>query len=204
LGVNNLGEHVSAIPLDVLLKSELISQEESYSLIINYASRPLLTVPEVIELDLPAKNRVDALLNSEVLSEYKLRDLACDFAQHTLYVFEAQSPKDHRPHECIAIARLLHAEGIGSWEMLHEIIKETQPAMWQFQGTEHVGAYEACRAALLHDYEDAAWVAREVAVCAQIAAHRYVWENKKSWSEPMIARENEAIRQLRKIVEVLT
>lgn len=155
-------------------------------------------------MDLPAKNRVDALLRPEVLSEYKLRELAFDFAQHTLYVFEAQAPKDHRPHECLATARLLHSEGIGSWEMLHEMIKEAQPAMWRFQRTQHVGAYEACRAALLLDYEDAGWVAREVAVCTQVAAHRYVWESRKSWSEPMTTREIEAMWQLGKIAEKLS
>lgn len=194
---------MSAIPLDVLLKSELISQEESYSLIINYSSRPLLTVNEVIELDLPAKNRVDALLQPEVLSAYKLRELACDFAQHTLHVFEAHAPKDYRPHECIAAARLLSSWGIGSRESLREMLEEAQPAMQQFHRTEHVGAYEACRAALLLDADEAAWMAREVAICTQVAAHRFVWERRTNKCQPMIARETEAIWQLEKIVENL-
>jgi len=203
LGVIYLGEEVSVISLDVLLKSELISQEESYALITNYSLRPLLTSGDVIELDLPAKIRVDALLQSQFLSEYKLRELASDFAQHTLHVFEKHAPNDHRPHECIAAAGLLNSWGIGSWERLNEMIREAQPAMWQFQRTKHVGAYEACQAALLLDSEDAAWMARHVAVCAQIAAHRYVWESKSSNVELMTARELEAVWQLRRIIDQL-
>jgi hypothetical protein len=195
---------VSVISLDVLLKSELISQQESYALIINYSSRPFFTASEIIDLDLPARNRVDALLQPEFLSGYKLRELACDFAQHTLHVFEAHAPNDHRPRECIDTAQLLNSWGIGSWERLQNMTREAQPAMWQFQGTEHVGAYEACRAALLLDYEDAACMAREVAICAQTAAHRFIWERGMSWSDLMIGRESEAIWQLEKIVSVLS
>jgi hypothetical protein len=51
--------------------------------------------------------------------------------------------------------------------------------------------------------EDAAWVAREVAVCAQAAAHREAREKRKSNVDPMIARETEAAWQLSQITSKL-
>lgn len=67
------------------------------------------------------------------------------------------------------------------------------------EGIEHAGAFEACRATLLMASEDAGRMAREVAVCAQIAAHRNAWENRRSNTQPMIARETEAAWQLEQI-----
>ncbi len=43
----------------------------------------------------------------------------------------------------------------------------------------------------------------EVAVCAQRAAHRRVWEKRKSNLELMIERETEAVWQLKRISEKL-
>lgn len=194
---------MKTISVDILLRSELITPEESYELIERFALNPHITASEILELDLPAKNRVEALLQPELLTEGRLRMLACDFAAHTLHVFEAHAPNDYRPHECLSTAFLLNAWGIGSWEQLRKTIREARPAMWQFHGSEHVGAFEACRGALLMAGEDAAMMAREVAVCSQIAAHRKIWESKKSNTEPMIEREKEAAWQLECIIEVL-
>lgn len=194
---------MKTISVEVILKSDLITIEESYSLIERFVLKPHITAGEILELDLPAKNRVEALLQPEFLNESNFRDLACDFARHTLYIFEQHAPGDPRPHECLSMAFLLNTWGIGTWEQLMKAIREARPAMWQFQGTEYIGAFEACRAALLTGNEDAARMAREVAVCAQIAAHRYMWENKESMIEPMIAREEEATWQLAQIIEKL-
>lgn len=194
---------MNTISVDVLLKSDLITTEESYSLVERLVLHPQITAVGILELDLPAKNRVEALLQPEFLNETKLRELACDFASHTLHVFEAHAPNDYRPHECLSMAFLLNTWEIGSWEHLRKTIREARPAMWQFQRTEYVGAFEACRAALLVGSEDAALMAREVAVCTQIAAHRNVWEHRKSNVEPIVAREKEAAWQLTQILEKL-
>ena len=194
---------VKTIPVEVILKSDLITTEESHFLLERSVLKPQISAAEILELDLPAKNQVEALLQSDFLNESNLRDLACDFARHTLYIFEQHAPGDYRPHECLSAAFLLNTWGLGTWENLEQTIREARPAMWQFQGTEYIGAFEACRAALLVGNEDAARMAREVAVCSQIAAHRYMWENRKSISEPMIAREKEAAWQLAQVVEKL-
>lgn len=189
--------------VEILLKSDLITNEESYSLIERLVRNPRITAAEILELDLPAKNRAEALLQPEFLSEGALRDLACDFAAHTLHVFEAHAPNDYRPHECLGAAFLLNTWSIGSWDELRKIINEARPAMRQFEGTEHIGALEACRAALLVGNEDAARMARETAVCAQMAAHYKKWESRNSNVEPMIEREKEASWQLERIIEEL-
>lgn len=194
---------MKVISVEVLLKSALITTEETYSLVERFVRNPQITAAEILDLDLPAKNRVEALLQPEFLNEVRLRELACDFAGHTLHIFEAHAPGDYRPHECLSTAFLLNAWGIGSREQLQETIKEAQPSMWRLEGTEHIGAFEACRAALLIAGEDAARMAREIAVCAQIAAHRNVWEKRRSNTEPVIARETEAAWQLGQIVDRL-
>lgn len=194
---------MNTISIEILLKSDLITAEESYDLIERFVINPRIAADEILQLDLPAKNRVEALLQPEFLGKAQLRELACDFAAHTLHVFEAHAPGDHRPHECLKAALLLNTHGIGSWEQLRETIIKAQPAMWQFERTEHIGALEACRAALIVGREDAARMAREVAVCAQIAAHRNIWEHRKNNVEPMLLREKEACWQLVRILKKL-
>lgn len=193
----------NSISVEILLKSDLISTEESYSLIERFVLNPQITATRILELDLPAKNRVEALLQPEFLNELRLRELACEFAAHTLHIFEAQVPGDYRPHECLSAAFLLNTWGLGSWEQLREMIKEAHPAMWQLEGSGHIGAIEACRAVLMIGNEDAARMAREIALCSQVAAHRSAWESRKSNTEPMIEREKEASWQLARIIESL-
>lgn len=189
--------------MDILLKSDLITPEESYDLIERFVLNPQITAAEILQLDLPAKNRVEALLQPEFFSERTLRELACEFAAHTLHVFEAHLPLDRRPHKCLGMATLFNMNVAGTWERLQGVIAEARLTTWRLRGTGHVGAIEACRAALLLGGEDAAWVAREVAVCAQTAAHCAAWERRKSNVEPLLAREVEAAWQLAQIVSRL-
>jgi hypothetical protein len=192
---------VKTISIDVLLKSDLITTEDSYELIERFVQHPQITSEEILELGIPAKNRVEALLQREFLNESTLRGLAFDFAAHTLHIFEEYAPGDYRPHECLSMAFLLNTWGIGSWDVLQKTIEEARPALWRLQRTKHMGAIEACHAALLVGSQDAARMAREVAVCAQTASHRAAWENRRSNFEPMNAREEEACWQLEQIVE---
>lgn len=194
---------MKTISIDLLLKSDLITAEESYSLIERFVRNPQITAAEILELDLPAKNRVEALLRPEFLNEGQLRELACDFASHTLHIFEEAAPGDYRPHECLCAAFLLNSWGIGSWEQLRETIREARPAIWRFQQMEYVAAFEACRAALMIGSDDAAKMARDVALCTQAAAHRKEWESRKSNVEPRVAREEEAAWQLTQLVKSL-
>lgn len=194
---------MKTVHLDVLLKSDLITAEESRPLVRRRALNPRLTAAEVLDLDLPARNRVEALLRPEFLNEGRLRGLACEFANHTLYIFAEAAPGDYRPHKCLSAAFMLNEWGIGRWEELRQAVREAEPALWRFQWEEHLAAYAACRAALLMASEDAVWMAREVAACAQAAAHRKEREDRGRNVEPMVAREVEAAWQLAQIVTVL-
>jgi len=191
---------MQTIPLNVILASDLISNEESYPLIGAYSHRPYLSADEILALDLPAKNRVEALLRHEFLTEKQLRWLACDFAEHVLPVFEELAPNDFHPRACVQAARL-YADRIMDVGRLRVALDEARPSMQQFRGTKHVGAFEVGWAVLLFDSEDAALMSREVAVCAQRAAHRKAWESRKSNLELIIQREEEAMWQLRQIVD---
>jgi hypothetical protein len=191
---------MQTIPLDVLLTSDLITTEESHPLLGAFSHRPYLSAEEILALDLPAKNRVEALLRHEFLTEKQLRSLACDFAEHVLHVFEELVPEDFHPRACVEAARL-YADGVMSVELLRVAINEARPSMQRFRGTDHVGAFEVGWSVLLFDGENAALMAQEVAVCAQTAAHRKLWENRKSDSEPMTGREAEAAWQLKLIVD---
>jgi hypothetical protein len=190
------------MPLHVLLASDLITNEESYPLIEAFSHYPHLSAKEILALDLPAKNRVEALLRHEFLTEKQLRRLACDFAEHVLHVFEELASDDFRPRACVQAARL-YADGVMSAEILGIALNAARPSMQQFRGTEHIGAFEVGWAVLLFDGEDARLMAQEVAVCAQRAAHRKAWENRKNDLETMTEREKEAAWQLKQIVDTL-
>lgn len=193
---------MQTIHLHVILASDLITNEESHSMIGALSQRPYLSAKEILSLDLPAKNRVEALLQNEFLTEKQLRQLACDFVEHVLHVFEELAPDDFHPRACVQAARL-YAEGVMNFEMLRIAVNEARPSMQRFRGTEHIGAFEVGWAVTSLDGEDAMLMAQEVAVCAQRAAHRKVWEKRKSDLETMIEREKEAVWQLKQIVATL-
>jgi len=194
---------MQSINLHIILNSDLITNEESHLLIGAFSHRPYLSAEEILALDLPAKNRVEALLRREFLTEKQLRKLACDFAEHVLHVFEELASEDFHPRACVQAARL-YAEGVIDIETLEIALNEARPSMQRFRGTEHRGAFEVGWAVLLFDGEDAALMAQEVAVCAQRAAHRKVWESRKSNLELITERETEAVWQLKRIVEQLS
>jgi len=145
---------------------------------------------------------VEALLRHEFLTERQLRELACKFVEHVLHVFEQRAPTDFYPRACVEAAHL-YAEGIIGVELLRTALEQARPSMQRVRGTEHIGAFEVSWAVLLFDGEDAALMSQEVAVCTQKAAHRKVWENRKSNLEPMMEREIEATWQLQRIAEKL-
>lgn len=194
---------VKTVSVHVLLKSDLITAEESRSLREKLVHSRRITAAEILDLDLPAKNRVEALLRPEFLNDGWLRELACEFAGHTLHIFEEAAPGDRRPHQCLNDAFMLNAWGLGSLEGLQWTINEAGPALLRVRVREHPGALDACRAALLVGDGDAARMAREVAACAQAAAHAKERGERVSSVEPMVAREAEAAWQLALIIEVL-
>lgn len=193
---------MGTISVRKLLDSDLITTEESYDLIERSVLNPQITAAEILELDLPAKNRVEALLQPEFLAEKDLRELACDFAEHTLHIFEFHAPEDRRPRRCVEVARA-QLKGRASSHELAAAVRDARPSMWRFQSTEIKSAFEASYAVLQLNYEDAGEMAREVAKFAQQAAHRQTWESRKDNVTPMISREVEASWQLARVVDKL-
>lgn len=194
-------ERVKTISADILLRSELLSAEEAHLLSLQLENRPLLTASEIISLDLPAKNRVEALLQSEFLGEKRLRALACDFAEHTLYMFEEHAREDRHPHQCVEAARR-YLEG-ASMKGLHTTINEAIPVVWRLEKTAFVSAFTAGVAATFLGNHDAAVMVRHVANHTQRATHYKEWESRESDLELMFGREMEATWQLTRIAEML-
>lgn len=194
-------ERAKTISSTVLLSSELLNAEDAHILDIQLGGRLQLTASEIIALDLPAKNRVEALLQSEFLEEKHLRALACDFAEHTLYIFEEHSPMYRHPRECVEAARRYLAGA--SIVELQKAIREAIPAVWRLEKTAFVGAFTAGMAVLFLDYYDAAETARIVANHTQRAIHYREWERRKSDLELMFRRELGATWQLTRIAEML-
>ncbi len=194
---------IKTIPARVILDSELLSDEETYPLLRSVQSHHQLTAAEVLALDLPAKNRVDALLRREFLEERRLRELACDFVEHTLHIYEARSSEDHRPRKCVEVARL-QLRGAVSQEELQAVIAEAIRAVWRFESTEFVGAFQAGFAATFLGGTDAGETARAVAIYTQRAVHREAWERRDSNLQLMIGREKEAMWQLRHIIKKIS
>jgi hypothetical protein len=193
---------VKTISSSVILSSELLCAEDSYCLSIELTDCLQLTALEILGLDLPAKNRVEALLQKEFLTDNQLSELACDFAEHTLKVFEEYCPSDPRPRKLVEIARLYHA-GAESKEMIKKAFMETWRAIEGFNDRMYRAAFAAGLAASLLYSDDVDKMARNVALWAQKAVHVKQWESRKSNFELMIGKEKEAVWQLSQIVKKL-
>jgi hypothetical protein len=193
---------VKTISSNVLLSSELLSAEDSFNLSIELRERVELTASEVIGMDLPARNRVEALLQKEFLEEDQLRGLSFDFAEHILHVFEWYCPDDPRPRNFLKIAKLYYA-GRTSNERLKFAFIETWRSIERLNENNCKGAFVSGLAISLLYSGEAGKMARDVALTAQNAAHRKQWENRRNNFEPMTRKEREAVWQLKRIVERL-
>lgn len=184
------------------MSSELLSAEDSFSLLIELNQRLQLTASEIIELDLPARNRVEALLQKEFLKEEQLRELACDFAEHTLWVFEWDCPTDLRPRNFVESARLHYASKI-DMERLKEAFIETWNSIEGFNDGKYKAAFASGLATSLLYSGEASKIARDVALWSQNAVHLKKWEDRRSNFEPMTGRERESVWQLKHIAKKL-
>jgi hypothetical protein len=193
---------VKTISSNVILSSDLLSAEDSFSLSIELKQRLQLAASEIIELDLPARNRVEALLQKDFLKENQLRELACDFAEHTLQVFELYCPDDSRPRNFVKMARLYYA-GKLSKESLKDAFTDTWNSIETFSEGKYRGAFASGLAASLLYSGEPGKMARDVALWSQNAVHRKEWESRRSNFEPMTGREREAAWQLEHIVKKL-
>jgi hypothetical protein len=190
------------ISSNVLLASRLLCAEDSHALSIELNYQSQLTASEIIGLDLPARNRVEALLRREFLSECHLQMLACDFAEHTLHVFESYRPDDRRPRKLVETARSYYSGNADKGQLKSAFI-ETWKAIERFTEAKYTSAFASGLAASLLYSDEAGKMARDVALWSQNAAHRKEWENRRSHFEPMVAREKESLWQLARIAKRL-
>lgn len=193
---------VKQISSNVLVTSRLLCTEDSQALSLELNDKGRLAASEIIGLDLPTRNRVEALLRHEFLAEYHLQELACDFAEHTLQVFESSCPNDQRPRKLVETARLYYAGEVGRADIKSAFI-ETWKAIERYTGAMYTSAFASGLAASLLYSDEAGKMARDVALWSQNAAHRKEWEDKRSNFKPMTAREKEAVWQLRLIAKRL-
>jgi hypothetical protein len=181
-----------SVPASVLLDSDLVGDEDRDKLRAEVGGRVRLTAAEIVALDVPARNRVEALLRREFLSDRNLHELACDFAEHTLGAFEALAPGDGRPRRCVEVARR-YINGEADRGELHEALADADAATMAFFGGAHLSAFSAGLATTLLELTEPAKHAREIAEGAYIAAYRVLYEAREvSGGECIPVTEEEA------------
>jgi hypothetical protein len=119
------------------------------------AGRRRITALEILDLDIPAQDKLWAVLRNDFFSDGVLRLFACAFAETCIEIFERERADDNRPRNAIDVARR-YAHGDATDE-------ERVAAV--------AAAWDAAVAAA-GDARAAAWAAREAAVAAAGAAAR--------------------------------
>ena len=66
---------------------------------------PSLTSLQILDLPIPSNDRIWAAVRCWDLNEQQLRELACDYAERTIPVFEAANPGDTSVRDCVETCR---------------------------------------------------------------------------------------------------
>jgi hypothetical protein len=111
-----------------------------------------------------------------LLPEKTMRLLACDFAEHTLYIFEKQYPEDKRPRQSIETSRR-YAEGEATQEELDAAWASARASAWE-------SAMESARESAM----ESAWGAARAS--AWESAMVSAWGAERQW-------------QINRVIEVL-
>ena len=118
-----------------------------------WGGKKSLTPLEISALDIPAADRLWVLLRPEIIPEKLLHELACQFAEYSLHIFEKKYPDDKRPRLAIE-AKRAWIKGEISDEELSIARDAAGDAAWAARA-----AARAARAAAGY----AAWAARDAA-----------------------------------------
>ena len=112
-------------------------------------------------------------------ADREIRLLACDFAEHTLPIFEAEYPNDKRPRQAIEVSRKF-AEGeatrkdlAAAWAAAGAVARDILAAAWAARDAAWDAAKDVAR-----DILDAAWAARDATWDADRDAERQ-WQEQK-------------------------
>ncbi len=60
---------------------------------------------QILDLNIPAVDRLWVVLREEIIPRREMGLLACDYATAALPIWQAQYPNDERPADCLAVAR---------------------------------------------------------------------------------------------------
>lgn len=82
-----------------------------------FASREMLIPTDIATLAIPAEDKIWALLHTEFLSEQQMHELACQFAETALPLYEQEYPDDQRPRQAIEAKRAWLRGEIGDHEL---------------------------------------------------------------------------------------
>lgn len=138
-------------------------------LIEAFAGLQSLTPAEVLDLDLPAEDRLWVVLRPEVLCERSMRLIACDVATWVLRHYEAYRPDDDRPRRAIETARRF-AVGEATQKELEFAAESARYAAYAARAGARGAAWSAAFSAERSAAEAAAWAARDAAWAARAGA----------------------------------
>lgn len=132
-----------------------------------WAGRESLSPLEILDLAIPIEDRLWCVLHPNVIGERACRELACDFAERVLPIYESAYPGDARPRRAVETARRYLVGQATDNELAAAVDAEdaaraawaaaedaAEDAAW---GASEAAAWAAARAAA----EDAAWAAAE-------------------------------------------
>ena len=124
---------------------------------------------EILNLDIPAMDRLWVVLRPEIIPERELRLLACAFARTSLPLYERDYPEDARPRTAIETAER-YARGSATREELAAAEAAAWAAAWAAAASAAEAAWAAARAAARAAASAAARAAARAAEAAAWAA----------------------------------
>jgi len=142
-----------------------------------WAGRERLTLMEVLDLDIPAEDRLWCVL--QAVDPRTRVILACDFAGHVLPLFEAKRPDDRRPRAALeTLQRWLDGEATDEELDATRAVWAAGPAAWAVGAT-----------------AEAVWAAWVAGAAAWAAAGPAAWAAARATeSEWQLARAREVLR----------
>jgi len=162
----------------------------------NWPKTPL----QIAHLDIPARDRMWVLLRPEIIPEYQLHLLACDFAEEVLPIFEKRYPNDKRPRVVIETKRKWVAGEVADEELDAAAADAAAAAVYAADAADAADAAYAAYAAADAAYAaaDAAYAASARAADAASARAAYADAAYAAW-ETVEIRE----KQLQQVIDVL-
>ncbi len=70
-----------------------------------FGRKKYLTAIDILRLDIPAKDKLWAVLREDLVEESILHEASCQFAESVLHIFEKEYPEDDRPRKLIEAKR---------------------------------------------------------------------------------------------------